>query len=170
MKEEKVMSNAQKIKFQADIYYMSANLLMDEHEGIIAKQKELKFQYKLTDEEREKIFLVLPAHCLYAFCTELYMKSLILVSGNEYDKIHRFDQLFKKLNSDIKEQVEKEYNSKNYYGADLADMLKEHSDDFQNIRYAYEPKDKPYLMSFAKWFADILKPIADTKIEKFERK
>lgn len=67
MEEKKVMSNAQKIKFQADIYYMSANLLMNEHDEIVTKQTESKFRYKLTDEEREKIFLGLPAHCLYAF-------------------------------------------------------------------------------------------------------
>ena len=170
MEEKKVMSNAQKIKFQADIYYMSANLLMNEHDEIVTKQTESKFRYKLTDEEREKIFLGLPAQCLYAFCAELYLKSLILVSGNDYDKIHRFDQLFVKLDSDLKDQVEREYNSKNYYGTGFVDMLKEHSDDFQKIRYAYEPQDKPYLMSFAKWFADILKPITDSKIEKFERK
>ena len=46
MEEKKVMSNAQKIKFQADIYYMSANLLMNEHDEIETKQTETKFRYK----------------------------------------------------------------------------------------------------------------------------
>lgn len=161
------MTDAQKTKFQADIYYMSANLLMEEKEVVRKKIMDSNNEIKLTEEERSKMFLTLPAHCLYAFCSELYLKSLILESGNTYNKIHYLDDLYNTLTPELQEEIKTEYSK--VYEGNLSEMLTAHRKDFQDIRYACEGIGGIRLLSFVKWFADVLDAVTDKRIEKFER-
>ena len=163
----KVMTDAQKMKFHADIYYMSANLLMEEKETVHKKITALNYRIKLTEEERGKLFLTLPAHCLYAFCSELYLKSLILESGNIYNKIHYLDDLYNALTPTLQAEIETEYSK--VYEGNLSEMLTAHRKDFQDIRYACEGIGGARLLSFVKWLADILDMVTDKHVEKFER-
>lgn len=167
MGEQRVMTDAQRTKFQADVYYMSANILMEEKEVVHKKIMDSNGETQLTEEERGIMFLTLPAHCLYAFCSELYLKSLILESGNTYNKIHFLDDLYNALAPELQQEIETEY-SKTYDG-NLSEMLTAHRKDFQDIRYACEGIGGAKLLSFVKWLADVLDAVTDKHIEKFER-
>lgn len=168
MEEQNVMTDAQLTKFQADNFYMSANILLEEEEVVRRKIVESNFNSRLTDEERDKMFLALPAHCLYAFCSELYMKCLIQARGGTYDKIHYLDDLFNVLDEDLQQEIFEEYGK--IYNHDFLEMLREHRKDFEIFRYANEKTGGIKLLSFAKWLADILAIVADKHVEKFVRK
>lgn len=167
MEQEKVMNNAKRVKVQADIYYMSANLLMEEKEAVCRKIMDSDLEVELAKEEHEKLFLSLPAHCLYAFCSELYLKSLILESGNTYDRIHYLDDLYKALSTELQTDIENEY-SKSHDG-NLSELLIVHRKDFQDIRYACEGIGGVKLLSFVKWFADTLYIVTDKYVKKLLR-
>lgn len=51
MEQEKVMNNAKRVKVQADIYYMSANLLMEEKEAVCRKIMDSDLEVELAKEE-----------------------------------------------------------------------------------------------------------------------
>ena len=156
------MITAEELRFQGDIYYKAAQTVASECEKMTQKVIESEYKMNLTEEERKIMFMGFPEHVLYAFGSELYLKSLIIYVGKSYKKEHDFDKLYNVLDDYLKFEIHTEFEKR--YDDVFYDSLIKYKDAFERIRYIVENQNKMGLLKFVKRFCGVLHDITENHI------
>ena len=81
---------------------------------------------------KDDVELGAPTVACFAFAIELFLKLLLLLETGKYDQEHELDEIFEKLSSGVKEQIESNCRS------DVRYYLKQARNAFVQWRYQHE--------------------------------
>ncbi len=138
----------------AKSYKMAFDLICEKRRGLIKSQK-------LTEESKPLALLLLVGYVNLSLSCELFLKALLLKTKSIKIKGHEFNNLFEKLDSNIKvkirEMVTSLYDDKKY-PLNFDKEIIDNANAFEKIRYFYEG-DIHFNVKFIKILVDVLDSI-----------